>query len=104
MCAAAGPALSLSRRRGLAVIRLILLVLLAALLINPVDVAQSDGTAEPAEMFLLADASTSMALADGGQSRWSQALDIMSQALEASNNNSRANPRLFKFGRTLQAL
>jgi hypothetical protein len=99
----AGPAVSLSRRTILVVLRTAFVLLLVLLLANPVHVVETDGARLPADVFLLLDASESMALDDDGVSRWSQAVDLMRKAI-SDDESITANLSLFEFGRRLQAV
>jgi uncharacterized membrane protein len=101
---AAGPAVSLSRRTILIVLRTAFLLLLVLLLSNPVHVVESDGARVPADVFLLLDSSESMALDDDGVSRWSQAIDLMRKAIATDDAPITANLSLFQFGRRLHAI
>ncbi len=100
---AAGPAVALARNWKLAALRLALIAALLAVLANPVRVSKTGGTIVPADVFLLADASASMALDDAGAPRWAQAVELMRRALP-DGEQVQANVRFFTFGRQLQAL
>jgi uncharacterized membrane protein len=101
---ATGPAVSLARRWGLVATRLTLIVLLIALLSNPVHVAERPGAREPADVFVALDASQSMALADQGQTRWERALDMIRRSMNDAEGSINANLSLFRFGRRLEAV
>jgi uncharacterized membrane protein len=101
---ATGPAVSLARRWGLLATRLTLIVLLIALLSNPVRVAEQPGALEPADVFLVLDASQSMALADEGATRWDQAIDMIRRSMGDAGQSINANLNLFRFGRRLEAV
>ncbi|MEX2137876.1 MAG: glutamine amidotransferase [Pirellulales bacterium] len=101
---ATGPAVSLARQWGLLAIRLTLILLLIALLSNPVSVAERPGALEPADVFLVLDASQSMALSDQGATRWDQAIDMIRRSLRDAGQSINANLNLFRFGRRLEAV
>jgi hypothetical protein len=99
----AGPAMSLARNWKLAALRVALIAALLAVLANPVRVSSSGGSIVPADVFMLADASASMALDDADAPRWSKAIEFMRQSI-ANGDQFQANVKLFKFGRQLEVL
>jgi uncharacterized membrane protein len=101
---ATGPAVSLARRGGLLATRLTLIVLLVALLSNPVQVAERPGALEPADVFVMLDASQSMALEDRGTTRFEQAVNLIDQSVQTAGRSINANLNLFRFGRRLEAV
>ncbi|MEM9659354.1 MAG: hypothetical protein AAF961_13435, partial [Planctomycetota bacterium] len=100
----AGPAVTLSKRTGLLGVRILWVAVLVALLANPVRVTEERGTAEPADVFLLLDASESMALDDAGETRWERAVRTIREAHRQTSQPASAHSSLFRFGRTLQAI
>ena len=101
---ATGPAVSLARRWGLMATRLTLIVLLIALLSNPVQVAERPGALEPADVFVMLDASQSMALEDRGTTRFDQAINMIRESVDDAGRSINANLNLFRFGRRLEAV
>lgn len=98
-----GPAVALAGDWRLTALRTALIAALLAVLANPVRVSKTGGDIVPADMFLLADASGSMALDDAGDQRWSQAVGLMRSSFPRSDQ-VQANIKLFTFGRQLEAL
>ncbi len=96
-----GPPARLSRRLELYLLRTAILVTLAAVLLNPVQVSETPGTIERPEMFYLVDSSQSMTLGDP-TTRFEDALSAMRSASAASKSNP-VDVKLFRFGQRLLA-
>ncbi len=94
----------LSRRWPIYVFRGILLLGLLALLFNPVRVTEQAGSIQPAEVFLLLDASASMAIGNEEETRWHQAVRLIRNATASAAQSAAAELSLFRFGRRLRAV
>jgi len=97
-----GAPIGVSRRMGLIGIRVVTIALLAALLINPVKLHETNGAKNQADVFYLLDSSQSMAVGDDG-SRWSRSLAMIRDS-QRHGNETLANISLFRFGQRLAAV
>ena len=69
-----GSANTLSRRWPIYVLRGLFMATLCAVLFNPVRVTERSGAIEPSQVFVLLDASESMAIGDESNTRWDEAI------------------------------
>jgi uncharacterized membrane protein len=101
--AVAGRPTEIARRRGLAVLRVAALGLVALLLLNPVHVDQAPGPVRRPDLFCLVDSSQSMEI--GSQAtRWEQAWDALEQAARELPVEADASLRVYQFGHRLTAV
>ncbi|MBC8350575.1 MAG: hypothetical protein H8E66_01225 [Planctomycetes bacterium] len=101
---AAGPPADIARRWGLLVIRGIVVLLLLMLLTNPVQVSESPGKIERADVFYLMDASESMKMGDDDGTRWDEAVKIIRDAEKETRDEIAADVKLFRFGNRLSSI
>ncbi|MDA1054065.1 MAG: glutamine amidotransferase [Planctomycetota bacterium] len=101
---ATGPPADIARRSGLLVIRGVVVLLLLLLLFNPVQVSESPGKIERADVFYLMDASESMKMGGDEGTRWDHAVEIIHDAQEKSRDKIAADVKLFRFGNRLASV
>src|SRR4051794_39584404 len=75
-----GGPLAPSKRRGLRVLRGMILALMALILLNPVRVEETPGAVERPRVVYLIDTSQSMALGKAEKSRWDQVVSTIREA------------------------
>ncbi len=98
-----GPPLAPSRRLGLWVLRGLVLVVLVAILANPVRVDRSTGILRRCGVSYLLDTSASMALGEG-TSRFDQAVRIIRDVDRLVPPEKRPNVSSYRFGQRLAAI
>lgn len=99
-----GSASKLSRAWPIYLMRFVFGVVLLLLLTNPVRVTEQLGSIEPAEVFMMLDASESMALGNRGETRWDQAVNLIRNSSEDASAEAASEISLFRFGRRLSAV
>ncbi len=100
----AGRPLASSRRWGLWTLRAAIVVLVAAILANPVRVEETPGTVERPRVAYLLDTSQSMALGEPGRTRWDQVLTTIREADPSRDQSSGPRLDLYRFGDRLSAI
>ena len=100
----AGGPLVPSRRWGLRAIRLAILGVVAAILLNPSRVEETPGLVERPKVSYLIDTSESMALGQHGRTRWDQSLATIREAESARSLNAGPEVGAFRFGTRLAAI
>lgn len=100
---ASGRPIEPARRRGLLLLRLAIVALIALILFNPVRVDVTPGTVERPKVFYLLDASQSMALGKG-TTRWDQVVETIRSVDRKSDPVSGAQVSAFRFGSRLAAV
>jgi hypothetical protein len=97
-----GPPAAIARRPGLYILRGLILLVLAALLLNPVRVQELPGSVDPPDVYCLLDSSHSMAMGTPA-TRWDESLRTIREA-DALGTRSHARLHLFRFGQKLAAI
>lgn len=98
-----GPTASIARRWGLYVLRGATLLVLLALLVNPVRVQEQPGSIDPPDVFYLVDSSHSMSMGTG-TTRWDEVTGMIRDAQQLAGDRSHARVNLFRFGQKLAAI
>ncbi len=98
-----GPPLGPSRRPGLWILRGLILLVLVAMLANPVRVDRSTGRLRRCDVSYLLDTSASMALGEG-TSRFDQALQMIRDVDSLVPPEKRPNVSTYRFGQRLAAV
>src|SRR5438105_3049931 len=97
-----GAANVVSRQWGLWLLRGCILLITAAILLNPARIDESPGPIERPEVFYLIDASSSMQIGSP-RSRWDEALSRIEEANRLAPS-SQAVIKPFRFGQRLAAI
>ncbi len=92
-----------ARRRGLLVLRMLILAVVGVILLNPVRVDETPGMVERPKVFYLVDTSQSMALGKGN-TRWDQVVQTIRDAESTRDLRTGAQVSLFRFGNKLSAI
>jgi hypothetical protein len=98
-----GPPAPPARRWELAALRVTTLLVLLAILFNPIRVDESPGPIERARVVYLLDASRSMSLG-GSATRWEDGLALGRESLRLIPPNRRPEPSAYRFGEGLSAI
>ena len=98
-----GPALVLSRRPGLWILRGLVLLVLVGILANPVRIERATGKLQRSDVTYLLDTSASMALGEG-TSRFDQALQRLRDVDGLIPPEKRPNVHPYRFGQQLAAI
>jgi uncharacterized membrane protein len=98
-----GPPSAPARRRGLLVLRALVLAVVLLILANPVRVDESPGPVERPKVVYLLDASRSMALGSE-RSRWEEGLEVIRRTDELLPPQSQPERSLYRFGEGLSAV
>ena len=98
-----GPSLALSRRPELWILRGLVLLVLAGILANPVEVRRSTGDVQRSDVTYLLDVSASMALGEG-TSRSEHARQILHDVDHMIPAEQRPNVHAYRFGQQLAAI
>ncbi len=99
-----GGPLAPSRRRGLWIIRGLILAVLALILLNPVRVEETPGAIERPKVVYLVDTSQSMALGQADRTRWDQVVATVRGAEAAGKGDVGPQVGAFRFGSRLAAI
>lgn len=98
-----GPPTGIARRWGLFAVRTLIVVVLLAVLANPVRVDESPGDIERSKVLFLVDTSESMALGDG-TSRLDEATRLIREAQRLVPPAKQPALSAYRFGRRLSAI
>ncbi|MHB0960936.1 MAG: glutamine amidotransferase [Pirellulaceae bacterium] len=98
-----GPAAPPARRWGLVLLRSLTLVILLAILLNPIRVDESPGPVERSRVVYLLDSSQSMSLGDV-RTRWEHALAMIGQCGQLIPPNQRPELSVYRFGEGISAI
>jgi len=98
-----GPPLPPARRLEVWVLRGLVLLVLAAILANPIRSAHIPGSKERSHVALLVDTSSSMQLGQDS-SRFEQAIDMIERVEERLSAEERPNIQTYRFGQQLAAI
>ncbi len=99
-----GGPIAPARRWGLWALRLAILAILAAILVNPVRVEETPGAIERAKVVYLVDSSQSMALGETGKTRWDQVAETIRAAEKGRDPRTAPQVGVFRFGSRLAAV